>query len=128
MAARQLRWGAQGRVSLEQAVVSFLEAWRVEIQPHFRAEEELLLPLYARAVPADDPFIVRVLTEHVALRRAVWALERATADEWPGLAQAIGTSLDDHIRFEERVLFPAVESALEGAGLAELGHELCAKA
>ena len=39
---------------------------------------------------------------------------------------ALGQSLDDHIRFEERVLFPAVEAALEGPSLGELGHELLA--
>ena len=56
---------------LDDAVTLFLEAWRTEIQPHFRAEEEVLLPEFARIVPPDDPLIVRTLTEHVALRRAV---------------------------------------------------------
>ena len=62
----------------------------------------------------------------MALRRAVRELERAAVGSQQALAREIGQSLDDHIRFEERVLFPAVEAALEGPSLGELGHELLA--
>jgi hemerythrin-like domain-containing protein len=124
VAARRLRQAAQGKRAIEEAVEQFLAAWRGEIQPHFRAEEEVLLPEYARVVPADDPLITRTLTEHVALRRAVRALERSAGSERQSLAAEIGQALDDHIRFEERVLFPTVEAALEGPRLEELGREL----
>jgi hemerythrin-like domain-containing protein len=126
VAARRLRQAARGALPLAGAIADFLLAWSAEIQPHFRSEEEVLLPALAEAVPADDPLIVRTLTEHVALRRAVRALERSPDD--PGaLADEIGRALDDHIRFEERVLFPAVEAALGGPRLAELGRELASK-
>jgi hemerythrin-like domain-containing protein len=126
MAARWLRQAGEDEAALAQAVTQFLEAWRDEIQPHFRAEEEILLPAFAQMVPADDPLIVRTLTEHVALRRAVRELERAAVGSQQTLAREIGQSLDDHIRFEERVLFPAVEAALGGPSLVDLGRELLA--
>src|SRR6187551_2355246 len=69
--ARRLRRAAQGEVPVEEAVSLFLAAWHDEIQPHFRIEEEVLLPGLAAVLPADDPLIVQTLTEHVALRRAV---------------------------------------------------------
>ena len=106
------------------AVAQFLQAWRSEIQPHFRLEEELLLPEFARAVPPHDALIVRTLTEHVALRRAVHELELCQSEPAPSLLEAIGRALHDHIRFEERELFPAVEAALGGPHLAELGRRL----
>jgi hemerythrin-like domain-containing protein len=123
VAARRLRLAAQGEAPLEEAVARFLDAWYGEIQPHFRAEEETLLPEYARVMPADDPLIVRTLTEHVGLRRVVRDLERAVGEQQEILATVVGMALADHIRFEERVLFPAVEAAMEEAGLAELGRE-----
>ena len=126
VAAQRLRQAVRGKVPLAPAVTQFLQAWRDGIQPHFRAEEEILLPAFAQRVPADDPLIVRTLTEHVALRRAVRELERAEAGSQQALAREIGQSLDDHIRFEERVLFPAIEAALEGPSLVELGRELLA--
>jgi hemerythrin-like domain-containing protein len=124
VAARRLRRAARGEIPLAEAIGYFRQAWRDEIERHFRAEEEILLPAFARVVPADDPLIVRTLTEHAALRRAVRALERDEGERQPLLAGEIGRALDDHIRFEERVLFPAVEAALEGAELADLGREL----
>jgi hemerythrin-like domain-containing protein len=123
VAARRLRQAAGGELPLAEVIAEFLLAWSTEIQPHFRSEEEVLLPALAEAVPVDDPLIVRTLTEHVALRRAVRALKRSP-DEPRALAGEIGRALDDHIRFEERVLFPAIESALEERRLAELGREL----
>lgn len=123
--ARRLRLAAAGREPLTEAVPIFLDAWAREIQPHFRLEEEVLLPELARCLQPEDPLIVRTLTEHVALRRAVRELERiAEEDSRRGLAAWIGQALDDHIRFEERVLFPAVEKALAGPLLEKLGQEL----
>jgi hemerythrin-like domain-containing protein len=124
IAARSLRQAGEGSVPLEEAITRFLKAWRTEIQPHFRTEEELLLPEFDRAVPPDDPLIVRTLTEHVALRRAVRDLVRATEEQRQVMAREIGQALHDHIRFEERVLFPAIEAALEGPRLVELGRAL----
>jgi hemerythrin-like domain-containing protein len=124
VAARRLRQAALGLTSLERAITGFLEVWRVEIEPHFRAEEEIVLPAFSQAVAVEDPRIVRTLSEHVALRRAVRDLERAEGEQRQILAEAIGLALEDHIRFEERVLFPAIEEALEGPRLAELAREL----
>jgi hemerythrin-like domain-containing protein len=124
VAARALRQAGEGSIPLDAAISGFLRAWQREIQAHFRAEEELLLPEFARAVPPDDPLIVRTLTEHVALRRFVLDLIRATGLERQCLAREIGQALHDHIRFEERGLFPAIEAALQGPRLAELGRLL----
>src|SRR5262245_9011889 len=71
VAARQLRRAAAGEAPLDEAVELFLSTWRTEIAPHFRSEEEILLPQYSAAVGAEDTGIVRTLTEHVRLRRSV---------------------------------------------------------
>jgi hemerythrin-like domain-containing protein len=126
VAARTLRRAAPGAAPLAATIQRFLKTWRGAIEPHFRSEEELLLPAFAQAVPADHTLIVRTLTEHVALRRAVRDLERADPAGRQAVAAAIGQALDDHIRFEERVLFPAIEAALAGPRLSELGDELLA--
>jgi hemerythrin-like domain-containing protein len=127
VAARELRWAAEGKVPLPAALAGFLRAWQQTIAAHFRREEEVLLPGFARAVAADDPLIVRTLVEHVALRRTVRDLAESVGERRRVLAGEIGRALDDHIRFEERVLFPAIEQALGAAELARLGEELRAR-
>ena len=46
----------------------FLNFWRAEGRQHFRQEEELLLPAFARRGDPRHPIVARVLTDHVELR------------------------------------------------------------
>jgi hemerythrin-like domain-containing protein len=103
-----------------QARQAFLDFFEREGASHFRAEEELLLPAYARHTGCDKPEIVRVLTDHVDLRRRGQDLE-ANAHPDPSALRELGERLEAHIRFEERELFPMIESALPDGELAQLG-------
>ena len=93
--------------SARQAFIDFFER---EGARHFRVEEELLLPAYARHAESDEPAIVRVLTDHVELRRGQDL--QAGADPDLGALRELGERLERHIRFEERELFPMIEKAL----------------
>jgi hemerythrin-like domain-containing protein len=115
-AALKLRRGAP------DAREAFLAFW-VEGRRHFAQEEELLLPALARHVPADHEAIVRVLVEHVDLRRRALDLERG-ADPPPEALRELGDRLHDHIRHEEDVLFPLIETSLPRDELAALGAAL----
>lgn len=108
-AALQLR-RAQ-RETAADAHRAFVDFFEREGALHFRIEEELLLPAYARHVECDDPAIVRVLTDHVDLRRRGQDLEGG-AEPGPEALRELGERLELHIRFEERVLFPMIEEAL----------------
>jgi iron-sulfur cluster repair protein YtfE (RIC family) len=99
---------------------AFLDFFAGEGSAHFRQEEELLLPAFARHAPADDPAIVRVLVEHVELRRRADDLARSAESPDPTGLHELGERLEGHIRHEERVLFPAVEEALEDGELERL--------
>lgn len=125
IAARNLRLASEGARPLASTVLEFLAAWRREIEPHFRAEEAVLLPEFALAAGGRDPMIGQVLREHAALLRDVRELSGPAAGQTPvGLAGQIARALEAHIRFEERILFPAIESALAGPALARLGKRL----
>jgi iron-sulfur cluster repair protein YtfE (RIC family) len=101
----------------------FLDFFEREGARHFRAEEELLLPAFARHTDVDDEAIARVLTEHVDIRRRRQDLERS-ADPNPTELRELGERLESHIRFEERVLFPMIEEALPVDELERLGAAL----
>jgi hemerythrin-like domain-containing protein len=117
-AALQLK--RAGRETVVEARQVFLDFYEREGSHHFRAEEELLLPAFARHTGVDNPAIVRVLTEHVDLRRRAQDLERST-DPDPATLRELGERLESHIRFEERVLFPMIEEALPVDELERLG-------
>lgn len=124
VAARHLKQAAEGKKPLGQVLDLFGREWEREIQPHFAAEEEVLLPAFAEAAGSDHSLIARTLAEHAALREAVGRALAADGEGLQDLAGEIGTALHDHIRFEERELFPAIEVTLEGAALEELGRRL----
>jgi hemerythrin-like domain-containing protein len=94
---------------------------------HFRVEEDVLLPLFVRDAGADpkDEQIVRVLTDHVWIRARIAALREADAPP-PAELRELGQRLDDHVRHEERVLFPAIEQALSAEQLASLAKAVAA--
>lgn len=96
----------------------FLDFWRDHGAHHFRVEEEVLLPQWARWTEVDRPAVSRMLEEHLAIRREVLRLEAGEGeiDE----LRALGDLLHDHVRFEERQLFPAVEASLSDEQIARL--------
>jgi len=102
---------------------AFLQFWHSEGGQHFRVEEEVLLPAYARHRPPDEAAVVRVLTEHVDLRRRAAEMEASRAPSLTDVHE-LGERLAQHIRHEERVLFPAIEGALSDAELSELARAL----
>ena len=93
------------------AVAHFREFFAREGSRHFDIEERLVLP----ALPADDPQwaagVARVRADHDAIRAA------ADTELPPADARALGDRLHDHVRFEERTLFPLAEEVLSEAQL-----------
>jgi iron-sulfur cluster repair protein YtfE (RIC family) len=102
------RADADTALEARQAFLAFFEQ---DGARHFRVEEEVLLPAHARHTSPDNPAIVRVLVEHVDLRRR--ALDQAGGGE-PDAAELreLGERLEGHIRHEERVLFPLIEETM----------------
>jgi iron-sulfur cluster repair protein YtfE (RIC family) len=66
--------------------------------------------------------VARVLVEHVDLRRRGQDVA-ASADADPAELRELGERLEQHIRHEERVLFPLIEEALPAEELARVARE-----
>lgn len=118
--ARNLVRAAEGDAAARRrAVDDFVGVWRAEIRDHFDDEERLLLPLTGDAALRE-----RLLAEHATLRdlaaRCEGEPDAVAADA--GLVRRIGELLHDHIRWEERVYFEAVQREHPDALAAMLGE------
>ncbi|HVY77660.1 MAG TPA: hemerythrin domain-containing protein [Solirubrobacterales bacterium] len=104
------------------AAGAFLEFWEREGKHHFRVEEEVLLPGWALHAEVDRAGVSRMLDEHLRIRREALRLE----DGKLGLEEihALGQLLHDHVRFEERTLFPLVEEALSEEAMRRLAERI----
>jgi iron-sulfur cluster repair protein YtfE (RIC family) len=103
-----------------------LALWDAEIQPHCRAEEEVLLPELARRLSEADAVIVFTSGDHLVLRHLVRDVRNATGPAAAVAAAAFAEKLADHLAFEERTLLPALQETLGCDRLAELQGELSA--
>jgi hemerythrin-like domain-containing protein len=107
---------------LEARALEFLDFWRSHGHRHFQVEEDLLLPAYERVASAEEEPVVRVLTDHVTIRRRAADIEKGVKSLRS--LRELGTILEAHVRHEERVLFPLIEQALPPPELERLAREI----
>ena len=122
MIERGLRDGAgpAGTAHLKRLREQALDLWQLEFHGHFEVEERIVFPA---ARQAGQPALVDTLiAEHKAIRLQFEALERAPATEAGPLLEQLGTALVRHIRTEERVLFQAMQAAMDEPQLEALGR------
>ncbi len=82
--------------------------FEAELEPHFLVEEELLLPALRAA--GEDLLAARTADDHARLRDAA----KRAADGDAEAARSFAATLAEHVRFEERELFPACEASAPG--------------
>jgi hemerythrin-like domain-containing protein len=124
-ALRLRRAGEGDHAHVQQVAREFLAFWDEHTRPHFREEEEALLPFFARWGDPDAEPIARMLREHVLIRRDVALLQSASTWEASSL-RALGEALEAHVRLEERVVFPLIEASLPPHALDALPQVLAA--
>jgi hemerythrin-like domain-containing protein len=84
-----------------------LQRWAGHFEPHFAAEEEVLLPALEQAGCAEAAAQAR--SHHARLRALVERLQGgdlACLPEW-------GAAMREHVQWEERQLFPLAERVLD---------------
>jgi len=107
-----LKLSRQARLAIESgnpadiaaSARAIVELFPDELEPHFQAEENDLLPALARV--GESELVERTLAEHAELRALAGHLAKA-AD--PVTLQAFGALLEQHVRFEERTLFETAQ-------------------
>lgn len=120
--SRRLAKAADGSDRIRRsAIAEFLHAWNTELEAHLHDEERLLLPLLE-----DSQQMTRLLDEHARLcgfasdAARFLQTERAPAPRW---MRTLSDLLRDHIRWEERELFPLIQQTTPANRLADLAQQ-----
>ena len=79
--------------------------WKNHLEEHFREEEQILAP----HLPAENDLLMQMLEEHQEIEAMVHINENIPDET---LLEGLARAIDDHIRFEERQLFPYVEKVV----------------
>ncbi|HRP94721.1 MAG TPA: hemerythrin domain-containing protein [Rhodocyclaceae bacterium] len=104
--ARRLRL-AHGSSEALAAAGASVRSLHAELEQHFDEEEVRLLPILRACAPE---LASQLMHEHVALRALLERSDEAAALE------RLGTLLEAHVRFEERVMFPRLEDYWRASG------------
>jgi hemerythrin-like domain-containing protein len=113
----KLRQGIKKQVPPERMQPYVKYFWENHLQQHFEEEETLLFNLL------NDHLIEQAMSEHKYIEQLVDAIVYAASVQQDQL-NVLADKLDNHIRFEERTLFPHMEAALSREKLAVLAVRL----
>ncbi|MGC4063613.1 MAG: hemerythrin domain-containing protein [Polyangiaceae bacterium] len=112
-------WLSRADVETEQAFVDEVFArYSAELEPHFAAEEELLLPDLTSGIEKD--FALRTASEHQMMRELA---KDAKAGQLDAL-RAFADVLEAHVRFEEQQLYPLCERVIPDERLTEVARRV----
>jgi hemerythrin-like domain-containing protein len=100
-----------------------IEKFENEISKHFKLEETFLAPLFPQ-----NEMIIRMLDEHKKIEEFYTKIytktEKWSFRQFREKLNLFGELLEQHIRFEERELFPMIEQSLTEEQLITLGKNL----
>jgi hemerythrin-like domain-containing protein len=97
--------------------------WAVELQGHFRVEEEVLFPA-VKPVLASGAIIEELIEQHRQMEALIRKIGEAAGPGRISLLTEFGQLLSKHIRIEERQLFEEIQARLPEDKMASLGEEI----
>lgn len=113
----KIRGGLKKEVEISRIINYINYFWKEHLLPHFKEEDVLFSTV-------DDAFVKRAYDEHHEINETVRLLNLSSPEKAPSLALKIADLVDNHVRFEERELFPHLEKAIDEPKLIEIGKEI----
>lgn len=105
------------------ALAAFATFW-VAGERHFEIEEQVLLPAFAPYGKPDEPLIHGMLADHVELRGRARQVLGSHGPVDVDALRVLGKRFVEHVRLEERRIFPLIEAAMPPEALALLALDL----
>jgi len=115
----KIRQGLKQGVETERIKKYVEHFWKSDMQAHFRQEEEILF------TPVEDDSVQKAITDHQKIKQLVSkVLNSLTEEEACGKLATLADAVDQHVRYEERELFPHLEKILTEAQLSSIADKL----
>ena len=115
--AWKIKQGLKNGTSIETLCNYTRWFWINHLNPHFTNEEKVLV----KFLPADNSLVSQMFREHAKIRDLISSLDKEPDSS---SLQSLAGFIDDHIRFEERKLFPYAEKVLTPEQLTEIYNHL----
>lgn len=116
----KIRSGLMFRVAPTRIINYVNYFWQHLMQPHFSEEETILF------APVQNAAVQRALDEHAQIAEQIKALTTNKNNAVNQLS-ILANTVDNHVRYEERELFPHLENVLTDEQLNSIGKQLDAQ-
>jgi len=121
LAALLLKKGIAKSAAANLMAAFIVDFWKNDLNEHFESEEEVLIPALINT-SLDKNLTEQLLKEHALIRSYIDLLKDNPDDL--STIRAFQELLEKHIRFEEKVYFPAAEKLLSEEQLQKIGGQL----
>lgn len=114
----KVRQGLKKDVATERIIKYVKYFWTNHLAIHFFEEETIVFPLL------NDHLVQKALHEHQQIKHQIDGLATSPGDQAINGLRILAELIDNHIRFEERELFPHFEKILSKEQLDTVGKQL----
>ena len=114
----KLRQGIKHHVDEKRMIDYVTYFWNQHFSEHFREEEEILF------APLKDDLEKKAIADHRQVQALIQAVGGSTGEDPYTTLARLADIVDEHVRYEERVLFPHLEKELSESQLEEIGRQL----
>ena len=114
----KLRQGVKYHIETDRLIKYVKYFWDHHFSGHFKEEEEILFD------PLKDLEVEKALADHQKIKTFVEKIGVSGMEREGDNFLELTDTIDDHIRFEERVLFPHLQEALSDEQLEKIGDQL----
>ena len=92
--------------------------WKQNLQLHFREEEKFFF------VSLKDRRVQRAINEHKLIKQEIEGLTNHSARKFRKRLAALADMVDDHVRYEEKILFPHLQRRLSREQFEIIGRQI----
>lgn len=114
----KIRQGLKNEVNAERIKKYVQYFWQEDMQQHFREEEEFLF------APSKDEMVQKAIADHKQIKEQIENVLKASSEEAYEQLSTLADTVDVHIRFEERELFPHLEKILSEEQLKNISEQI----
>lgn len=102
----KIKQGLRHQVDNQRIQKYVAHFWQTHMLQHFQEEEELLFTHHA------DDLVARAVAEHGVIKNLIEEILKPGYSDANEKLKALAEMVDDHVRYEERILFPHLEREL----------------
>jgi len=114
----KVRQGLKMDVAMERIWKYVQYFWQQHLQSHFREEEKTFF------APIKDRMVQRAINEHKLIKRQIESLANDSGNNERKSLAKIADMVYEHVRYEERDLFPHLEKKLSKEQLEDIGEQI----